>query len=444
MNKKITARRAAFDALLRVERDSAYSNLALDTVLTDSGLSAKDRAFASMLVYGVLERKLLLDYNLSRYSERNIRTLSPEVLAILRMGLFQIHFADSVPARAAVDESVRLCKETGESKASGFVNAVLRAASCAGSLCLPDRRRGKNKYLSIKYSCPEAIISLWRSAYGDELCEEILESLAGAAPVCIRVNTIKTDAGRLKAALEDENVSVKQNALLKNVLEIAAFGDMESLQLYKDGTFHVQDTASGICCGALGARPGMTVIDVCSAPGGKTFTIAEQMENSGSITACDLYEHLLRLVEGGAKRLGIDIIHTLPGDCRSAELPQADRILCDVPCSGLGIIRRKPELRYKEDTGDKTLPQLQYEILCSAAGRLRSGGILVYSTCTLNPAENGDNIRRFLSAHPDFEAAELTLPQGVERKIDEPANELTLFPGAYGTDGFFISAVRRK
>lgn len=444
-NMKNNARSTALSVLLRIEKDGAYSNIALAAAFKDSVLSPRDKAFAAMLVYGVLERRMLLDYNLSRYSTRNIRELSPEVLEILRLGAYQIFFADSVHSGAAVDESVKLCRCVGEGKAAGFVNAVLRAAAKAGEISLPEKKRGVGKYLSIKYSCPEPIIKLWRQSYGDELCEGILSSLTGRPPITILTNNLKTTPDKLREGFEKEGVSVKAESFSEAAMSLENTGSLESLELYKDGMFHVQDAASQICCSALGVKPGMTMIDACAAPGGKSFTCAELMENSGRIIACDLYEHRCRLIEDGAHRLGIDIIETRAGDFRDiSDLPEADRVLCDVPCSGLGILRRKPELRYKEDTGVSSLPDIQYEILTAAAARVKPGGVLVYSTCTLDPAENGENVRRFLSAHGEFEPYALTLPQGIVRGTDEPENELTLFPQLCGTDGFFISALRRK
>ncbi len=444
-NLSKSARHTALDVLMRISRDGAYSNIALSSALSSGSLSPKDRNFASALVYGVLERRLLLDYDLAQYSDRNINELDDTVREILRLGMWQILFADGVPASAAVNESVRLCREAGKEKACGFVNAVLRSAAKVGEPVYPDKKRGKNKYLSVRYSCPESVIKLWRKSYGDDICENILSSLTGRPPIYIRINTLKTDAAGLSEKLRAESISVKPCPFSQEALEIADTGDIESSELYRKGLFHVQDEASQVCCGALCAQEGMTVIDACSAPGGKTFTIGEMMNGRGRIIACDLYEHRLRLVEEGARRLGIGIITAYAADSsKNTELPEADRILCDVPCSGLGIMRRKPELRYKSDTGAEALPAVQYDILCSSAAHLKSGGVLVYSTCTLNPAENGDNIRRFLEDHEDFEPFPLVLPEGIARTVEEPENEITLFPSPDGSDGFFISAVRRK
>lgn len=441
----ISARQVAFQALISVEIDRSYSNIILGNLLSDFELDLIDKNFVSALFYGVLEKKLLLDYNLSQFSDRPINKLDAGLLVILRMGLYQILFMDSVPDRAAVDECVKLCKANKLNSASGFVNAVLRAAARAGKISLPNPKKGKNKYLSVKYSCPEPIIKLWRNAYGDELTVGILEQLDGRPPISARVNMLKVSTDKLIALLDDEGVEAELSAPPQDRLLLKDTGAVEQLEAYKKGYFHIQDASSQLCCGLLDPKPGHTVIDACSAPGGKAFTMAELMENKGRILCCDMYESRLRMVRSGADRLGIDIIETVAGDASQyADFPKADRILCDVPCSGLGIIRRKPELRYKPDTGADVLPQIQYDILCHCAQFLRSGGLLIYSTCTLNPAENGDNIRRFLREHEDFEPYELELMQGIKRGIDEPPNELTLFPQINGTDGFFISMIRRK
>ncbi len=435
-----TAREIVHRALLRVEKDAAYSNIILNSCMKYS-ISDKDKGFITALFYGVLEKKLLLDYNIVRYSKLRIDRIEPEVLMALRMGMYQLLFCDSVPARAAVNETVKLCS----SRASSYVNAVMRAAAAEGKILLPDKRKGKTKYFSIRYSCPESIVKLWRNSYGDELCEKILASLDGRPEIYARVNTLKTSADELAEMLRSEGVNAEKSSICESCIVLRNTGSVEEIEAGKKGLFHVQDLACQICCGVLDVSPGMTVTDACAAPGGKSFTLAEMMENKGVIFACDLYPHRLDLVRSGAERLGIDIIRTAAGDSASNEnIPVSDRILCDVPCSGLGVLKRKPELRYKNDTGIDSLPEIQYSILNGCAAKLKSGGKMVYSTCTLNPAENGEVVRRFLDEHEDFERAAICLPDGIRREIDEPDNELTLFPGENMTDGFFISLIKRK
>lgn len=439
------SRQTALQALLRVENDNSYSNITLDSVLSKSRLSSADKSFATTIFYGVIEKKLLIDYNIAAFSKIPVNKLDTKILTILRMGMYQLFFMDKVPASAAVNESVKLCKANKLYSASSYVNAVLRSAVSNNQIKYPDKKKGKNKYLSIKYSCPEDIIKLWRQSYGDEITEGILQSLDGRPPLTARVNTTKTTAEKLKKSLSENGITVKNSEILENALLLENTGAVEKLQEYKDGLFHIQDTASQICCELLNPLENQTVLDVCSAPGGKTFTIAELMKNRGKIISCDLYPSRLNLVNDGAKRLSLDIIST--NACNAAEvkdLPKADRVLCDVPCSGLGIIRRKPELRYKNELGLDILPHLQYLILCNGSEFVKEGGILVYSTCTLNPSENNLNAEKFLEEHSDFEPVEINLPKNIKRGIDEKPNELTLFPHINNTDGFFISVFRKR
>ena len=439
-----TSRQTAFSALMRVEKDNSYSNIALDTILSKSSLSQRDKNFVSNIFYGVIERCLLLDYNISSYSDIPLNKLDMEIAVILRMGLYQIFFMDSVPNSAAVNESVKLCYENKVASAAGFVNGVLRAAAENDEIKLPNPKKSKSKFYSISYSCPENIVRLWRQSYGDEMAKEILMSLEGRPPVNARVNTLKTDIESLKKSFEKSGVKAEISKCADDCLELENTGAIENLAEYGQGLFHIQDTASQLCCKMLEAGEGQTVLDVCSAPGGKSFTLAEMMNNKGKIISCDLYEARAGLVKKGAERLGIDIIRTVTGNSAEMEFPVADRVLCDVPCSGLGIIRRKPELRYKEELGVDNLPDVQYAILCNSAKYVKSGGILVYSTCTLNPWENNENARKFLEEHEDFEAYALKIPENIKRGIEENENELTLFPQINGTDGFFISAFRKK
>ncbi len=440
-----TARQAALTALIKIEKDNAYSNIILDNILSESALSAQDKAFASMLFYGVIEKKLLLDYNLSQLCDKPIQKLDVEIKLILQMGLYQLLYMDSVPAHACVNESVKLCRAFGLKSAEGFVNGVLRSFLKNPTLRLPNIKKSKNKYYSVKYSCPEPIIKLWRQSYGDENTVGILESLEGRPPMNCRVNPLKTTVDKCMEVLQSEGVHAEQNTMLSDSLRLSHTGAVEKLKSYADGLFHIQDTASQLCCEILHPESGMTVLDVCSAPGGKSFTLAEMMNNRGRVISCDLYDHRLQLVQNGAKRLGIDVIETQACDSATyRDFPQADRVLCDAPCSGLGIMRRKPEIRYKEDLGLDTLPDLQYSILCNCSQFVKDGGLLVYSTCTLNPKENQAVARRFLEEHPDFEPCAIVLPEQIQRGIEENENELTLFPHINQTDGFFVSLFRRK
>ncbi len=428
------ARNAALEALLQVDVNEGYSNIVLDKTLRKRGLSGLDAAFASTLFYGVLERRLTLDYAISRFSDRKLSALTPKVLEILRLGVYQILFLDRVPDSAAVNESVKLAKENGAGKASGYVNGVLRSLL-----------RGKETLVwpddAVRYSCPAWLLALWRASYGEEIVAALLRSLSEPAPVAVRVNTVRTSAEELLRLLGQEGVAASPREGFPDALVLEKPGSVASLRAFSEGLFHVQDLSSQLAARALGAQPGERVIDVCAAPGGKTFTIAEEMQNRGEILAFDKYKGKVRLIASGAQRLGLTAVRSAVRDAeRPAEpLAPADRVLCDAPCSGLGILRRKPEIRYKEKSALDSLPDLQYRILCEASKLVKPGGVLLYSTCTLNPAENGGVADRFLREHPAFSPSPLRLPQGIVRAAPEPEHQLTLFPGVHGTDGFFLS-----
>ena len=423
------SRKTAFKVLLKIEQDGAYSNIALNNAVKESELSPLDAAFTSALVYGVLERKITLDYIIKQYSKIPLRKIELKTKIILRLGLLQMAFMDKIPESAAVNESVKLAKQQKLQKSSGFINAILR--SFARDNCkikYPDSNN-KAEYYSVKYSCPQMLVKLWINSYGEDNARGILENLSGRPNIYARVNTLKTNTDELISVLADDKVKAEKVDFPSNAVKIADTGSIERLKAYKGGLLHIQDLSSQLCAYFLSAEKGQTVLDICSAPGGKTFTIAE-----------------LKLIENGAKRLGINIIETCLRDGASAdkELPSADRILCDVPCSGLGVLSRKPEIRYKDDLIDTDLADIQYKILCESAKYLKKGGKLVYSTCTLNPQENNKNTAKFLAEHNDFEGVELELPPELERAFDEKPYEITLMPHTFDGDGFYIAVLTRR
>lgn len=433
-------RQCAFDILLKIHKDSAYSNIALDAELDSHPLSGVDRAFVSALVYGTLERAITIDYQIEQYLTQPISKLKAQVLVSLRMGAYQLLFMDKIPSSAAVNESVKLVKSNGCSFAAGLVNAVLRKIGQNG-VVLPDKKG--LYYYSIKYSCPKWLIKLWKDAYGEENAVGIAEASLGGAETVLRVNTLKTTADELKDLLKVEGVNCRKADFDENALVLEKAGSLKKLKTYSDGLFHVQDTASQLCCRALGAQAGDMVIDICSAPGGKAFTTAQYMKNDGRVIACDIYDGRLNLIKNGAERLGISIIETAENDgsIHNSAFPEADKILCDVPCAGLGVIRRKPEIRFKDGAEVDKLPEIQYSILKTSADYLKKGGILVYSTCSLNPAENEEIITRFLNENSDFESLKV-LPE--IKRYGEDTDYLTLMPHLHSSDGFFVSAIRRR
>ena len=432
-------RQAAFEALLKVQRDSAYSNLAVDAILKENEhFDERDKAFVCNLVYGTLDRLILIDYNLGLYLNQPVRKLKPELHTILRLGAYQILFLDKVPSRAAVSESVNLAKVNKSAFAASLVNAVLRRVSDNG-LRLPEGDENSPQYLAIKYSCPEWLMAMWIDAYGLDNAVQLAEKALEAPSVVVRINTTKTNAEDLIWRLAEDGVVAEKSEKFPDSLILTNSGAVEELLAYQDGLFHAQDFASQLCCKALEAKEGDTVFDLCSAPGGKTFTIAEMMNNTGCVRAFDIYQSRVDLIKNGAKRLGLDNVYTYLSDATifNENYGKADKVLCDVPCSGLGIIRRKPEIRFKKFDDIDNLPDIQYSILCNAVDYLKDGGRLVYSTCTLNPKENQEVCNRFLAEHPDFTAVEV-LPE--MKRYKEGEKYLTLMPHLHSTDGFFIAA----
>lgn len=422
-------RQLSFKILNRIERDKAYSNLTLDSYLEEYKDSVYSKGFVTALVYGVIERKITLDFILSQYLTQPIKKLKPEVLIILRMGTYQLKFMDNIPDSAVVNESVKLTKKNGCSFASGLVNSVLRKIA-KNDIEYP-KTDDKIYDISIKYSCPKNLVEQFVSDYGFDNTVGILSKSVGSSSVNLRVNTLKVIKGELIEALTSKGFECESCPQVDNHIAVNNIGSIENLSEYKDGLFHVQDISSAICVKSLELHENMTLIDVCSAPGGKTFTAAEYMNNKGNIYAFDLYEHRVGLIKKGAQRLGIDIINAKVGDASVLNddlIDYADRVLADVPCSGLGIIGRKPEIRYKDlDFIDK-LTDLQYNILTNASKYVKKDGLLVYSTCSLNKKENDCICDRFLEENSNFQ---------------KHKEYLTLMPHISHTDGFFVAVFRR-
>ena len=392
----LNTRQIAYEALIKTEKDGAYSNIALDFLLSKTNTDARDRAFVSNLFYGVIERKLTLDYQIELCLSNPLKKNKSELLTILRLGAYQILFMDKVPSSAAVNESVNLTKKNGLSYASGLVNAVLRKIDKNG-IKLPENENS-GEYLSVKYSCPQWLINKWIKEYGKDDAEGILRSSLGSSENYIRVNSTKTTEKDLIAELLKENVSASETDV-KNCIKITLGGKgVESLESFKKGLFHVQDAACQLCAKALSAKEGDRVFDLCAAPGGKTYTIAEEMNNIGEVISFDIHEHRVKLIGDGARRLGLSCVKATKGDATvyRESLGTADAVLCDVPCSGFGIIGRKPEIKYKDPNEIKQLPSLQLEILQNGAKYVKAGGRLVYSTCTLSHSENEKVCKRFL------------------------------------------------
>ena len=389
----------AHKILSKIERDKAYSNITVDAVLNEN--EATSAPFVCALVYGVLERKITIDYILSKFLNQPIKKLNPQVLTLLRMGVYQIKYMDKVPDSAAVNESVKLSKKVKCAFASGLINSVLRKVSTV-EVSLPETDN-KIYDLSIKYSCPEHLVEHYVNDYGYIDAEKILESSIGSVPTFVRVNNLKVTTDELISQLEKEGIISKKVEKNDNSLEIIS-GAVFKTECYKKGYFHAQDLASQTCIDCLNPQENDIVFDLCAAPGGKSYTIAEKMNNKGKVYSFDLYEHKIKLINDGAKRLDITIIDAQIGDAAAfnPDLPKADKVLCDVPCAGLGVIRRKPEIKYKDFGFVDKLCDLQYNILNNASLYLKEKGVLVYSTCSLSKSENEDVCNRFLNEHKNF------------------------------------------
>lgn len=434
------ARLTAVKLLLKMESDGAYSNILLDGALSEEGLSERDRAFAAALFYGVTERKITLDYIIAQNSRIDFDKIESETAAILRTGFYQLMYMPSVPESAAVNESVKLCKKLGLFSSEGYVNGMLRSFLRKNKVVdyskLSDEER-----LSIEYSCPLWLARKWRTEYGEENAVRALDASLGAPPLYARVNTTKVSDEELIRVLKKEGVSAEKNPRLNGCLRLNKTGDLERLDSFKDGLFHIQDVSSQLCCLTLRPIVNEMVIDICAAPGGKSFTMAELMGNNGKVLSLDLYDSRTNLIAEGAKRLGLRIIETRQNNAVRFDetLPQADRVLCDVPCSGLGVIRRKPEIKYKSESEFDELPTLQRAILEVSSRYVKLGGTLVYSTCTLSRRENDEVAEDFTQSHPEF--SPIVQPIPYDNAENNPTR--TFFPEKDGGDGFFTAAFRR-
>ena len=419
-------RKIAVNILLKIEKDSAYSNITLGSYLKDNELGSNDKRLLSALVYGVLDRKITLDYVLSRFMKTPIKKTAPFSLMVLRTALYQVMFMDKIPDSAAVNEAVKLIKNSKESRNAGFVNGVLRSILREENL-LPQGDSIKD--LSVRYSCPENIINSFIDDYGTDNAIGILDETLKTPPMVLRTNTVKISTDELTLELEKTGIK-SEKGFIENSVVLKNGADIRGNQLFKSGFFHVQDFASQKAVSVLSPKSGERILDICAAPGGKTFTMAELMENKGEIIATDLYDHKIKLIEKSAYRLGLDIIKATVCDASvyNDKLGEFDGILCDVPCSGFGVIRRKPEIKYKEIEDYKSLEEIQYKILCNAVKYLKTGGRILYSTCTLRKNENERITEKFLSLNKEF-----------EKKFEH-----TFMPHTDKTDGFYCALLIKK
>lgn len=420
------ARKIALKALLDVRQGGAYSNLTLNKYFLENDLSSCDKALTTAIFYGVLDRTITLDFVLSKHVKTPLKKVNVLALENLRIALYQIMYMDKIPDSAAVNEAVKLIKNSKQKHLSGFVNGVLRNILREGAI-VPTENDSKS--LSVRFSCPEWIVKGFIADYGQENAMQLLEYSLQTPPVTLRVNTLKTTVDELLCVLSDEGIIAKKSKL-ENALDIIGGIDVKKSRAYQNGLFHVQDIASQTVVSVLSPKANERVLDLCAAPGGKTFTIAQYMNNTGEIVACDLYKNRVELIKNGAKRLCISNINTMQNDATviNDDLGCFDAILCDVLCSGLGVIRRKPEIKYKDISEYEEITSIQSKILNTAATYLKQNGRILYSTCTLRRCENDDIIQRFLDKHPQYELK----------------YQHTFLPHTDGTDGFYCALLQKS
>lgn len=411
-------REAALKALYRCEKDGAYLNIALRDILASSNMEPRDNALATNIAFGVMKNRLFLDNIIANISSIKLKKLSVWIINILRMGIFELRFLDRIPESATVNECVRLARRYGHSASGGFVNAVLRKAASSGDF-LPDDTEN-DEYVSIKYSMPLWLVDLWKSQ-GHTI--ELFKAMNDTPPVTVRLNTLKaTGLGGDFEKTADSEFSYRYTGN----------GSVENTEEFKSGAIAIQDGASQRAISAFGIEKGMRVLDLCSAPGGKSAFMAQLMDNTGEIISCDIHSHKLPLIESNLKRLGVTNACVMLNDATvfNPEFAHGfDAVLADVPCSGLGVIRRKSDIKWtKSEIGNEELVKIQRDILSNAVKYVKQGGKLIYSTCTINRSENEDNTKWILESFPEFSL--------IEQK--------QLMPHTDGTDGFFYAVFERK
>ena len=437
------ARQAALTALERCRRSGAWSDAVLGGVMDSAGLDRRERALCAQLCSGVMQNMYLLDYYIGCYCTTKPEKLEPKVRDILRVSAYQIIFLDRIPNSAAVNEGVKLCRALGYGRAGGLVNAVLRRLTKNASSLPPVQAENSVKELSIKYSCPEELTRYITRLLGFEQGEALLRAQNEPPPVTVQCNTVRTDTASLLESLRRHGVEVDKHPFLADCLIVDRAGAISELEEFRAGLFYVQDAAAKLA--VMAARPGAgdRVLDMCAAPGGKSFAAWTLSGGGARITACDLHENKLRRIRDGAERLGITELETFASDGRVFR-PEWESafgvVIADVPCSGLGVIRKKPDIRYKDAAGFENLPAIQAGILANASRYVRPDGVLLYSTCTFRREENNDVVSAFLKGNGNFAAEDFELPGG----LCSSGGELQLMPHIHGTDGFFIAKLRRK
>lgn len=449
--KPLSAREIALETLTRVETEQAYSNLLLNQMLHKHKPDKADAGLATELIYGTIQRKNTLDYFLNRFVAKGVAKLEPWVRNLLRLSLYQLHYLDRIPEHAAVNEAVNIAKRKGHSGISGMVNGVLRNIVRRKTELFVPESLDPVARIALEASHPEWLVADWVQRFGIETAERICRANNEPPHASVRVNLLKLSRGELLQKMKEAGLNARPSALSEAGIVVESGGNMALTPWYANGEMSIQDESSMLVAEMVDPLPGMSVLDCCAAPGGKTAHMAELMGNKGRIAACDLHEHKRELIEAQAKRLGLSCVETRTLDAR--KLPETfgeaafERILLDAPCSGLGVIRRKPDIKWTktpEDTAE--IAKLQAELLDKAAGLLTPGGVLVYSTCTIAENENERVVERFLARHAQFELERppATLLERLPAESVAPAGTVTVLPHQFGSDGFFIARLRKR
>ncbi len=449
MTKEAGSRELVLGILTEVTQQEEYSHIVIRNVLEKyQYLKKQERAFITRAAQGTLERLIFLDYIIDRFSSVKVTKMKPVIRSILRMSVYQLVFMDGVPDAAVCNEAVKLARKKGFHNLAGFVNGVLRSiARSLPDLPCPPEEDGK-AFLSVRYSMPEWIVEKWLNAYGRERTEQILKEFLEKRPLSVRVNLQKITPGALKERLEARGIRVRETPYLSYALELSGYDYLGAIPEFGEGLFQVQDVSSMLAVEAAAPEEGAVCMDVCAAPGGKSLHLAEKLRGTGRVEARDLTEYKASLIRENADRLGAGNIHVSVWDARvlrEDSVEAADVVLADLPCSGLGVAGRKPDLKYRvTEKQQEELAALQREILKVVQSYVKPGGILVYSTCTINPGENEENVKWFLGGFP-FEA--VSLNDCLSRELHgetTKAGYLQLLPGIHASDGFFIAKFRKK
>lgn len=440
-------REGALLVLHEININDAFSNIALNKELKGDKYNQLDKNLLTELVYGVLENLIRIDYIIGQFSSFDIKKMNSYTLDLLRLGIYQLLFLDKVPAFAAVNETVNLSKQYAK-KTTGFINGILRNVERnQNNIKMPNRNKNIVEYLSVVYSHPPRLIEQFLCYFDIEFVEELLKANNTRPELFLRINTLKISVEDCIQLLVQDGCVVEKNPFIDEAITVRGFNNIEETEVYKNGYIQVQDFSSMLVAKILDPKEGELVIDVCSAPGGKTTHMAQLMNNNGKIIARDIHQHKLELIKRNAKRLAINIISTekFSGeDLDDNLIGKIDKVLVDVPCSGLGIIRRKPEIRYRKlDEDVISLSLLQSMILENASKYAKIGGEIVYSTCTIDPRENEEIIKVFLEKNKNFELVDINEKYKKIIPGEHNGKTIQLYPNVHKTDGFFISKLKR-